>query len=142
MEENGEICIKCQIKTDEPLRVCETGIPKLQEYTTLLKDDRIEKTIKYSTRVHIHPSCQKNIGNSIRKGKNETKSAKGTTKSKIPKIVRWRKSIFKDDLDIRYIWDFIAFPVNIVLMEPKKPNLPLPSVGEIFLQPFEDKLCR
>ena len=86
MEENGEICIKCQIKTDEPLRVCETGIPKLQEYATLLKDDRIEKTLKNSTRVHIHhSSCQKNIGNSIRKRKNETKSEKGTTKSKIPK---------------------------------------------------------
>ena len=44
-------------------------------------------------------------------------------------------------LDLRYIWDFIAFPVSIVLVEPKKPNLPLPSVGEIFLQPFEDELC-
>ena len=85
MEENRENCIKCQIKTDEPLRVCETGISKLQEYATLLMDDRIEKMLKSSIRVHIHPSCQRNIGNSMRKHKNETTSEKETTKSKIPK---------------------------------------------------------
>ena len=41
---------------------------------------------------------------------------------------------------MRYIWNFIAFPVSIVYMEHKKPNLPLPSGGQIFLQPFEDRL--
>ena len=41
---------------------------------------------------------------------------------------------------MRYIWNFIAFSVSIVYMEHKKPNLPLPSGGQIFLQPFEDRL--
>ena len=48
-------------------------------------------------------------------------------------IVQWRKSNFRGDLDLEYIWVFIAFSINIVLMEPEKPNLPLPSAGEIFL---------
>ena len=35
--------------------------------------------------------------------------------------------------DIGYIWVFIAFSSNMVLMEPKKPNLLLPSAWETFL---------
>ena len=41
---------------------------------------------------------------------------------------------------MRHKWNFIAFPVSIVYMEHKKPNLPLPSGGQFFLQPFEKTL--
>ncbi len=38
-----------------------------------------------------------------------------------------------DDLDIEYIWVFILFSVYMVIEDSKKPNLPFPSVGQIFL---------
>ena len=38
------------------------------------------------------------------------------------------------DPDMRYIWNFIAFSLNIVYKKAKKPNLPLPSGGQIFLR--------
>ena len=40
-----------------------------------------------------------------------------------------------DELDI---WNFITFPLNVALVEPTKPNLPLPSGWQIFLQASEE----
>ena len=39
----------------------------------------------------------------------------------------------QDDPDIDYIWVFISFYVSRGNRGPKKPNLPFPSVGQIFL---------
>ena len=42
------------------------------------------------------------------------------------------------DLDIEYIWVFIAFPISMVSIDSKKTNLPLPSLGQNFLCLFID----
>ena len=56
--------------------------------------------------------------------------------------VEWPSQNFKDDLDIDYIWVFISYYVDRGIGGPKKPNLPLPSVGKIFydaLKPHRQK---
>ena len=79
MEENAEqgICIICESQTSEQLRDCVSGIPQLQKYARLLNNDRLKSDLKASNlRVKVHPSCQKNIGNAIRKRKSEIKNDK------------------------------------------------------------------
>ena len=53
-------------------------------------------------------------------------------------IVHWPSQDFKGHLDINYIWVFISFYVNTGIGGPKKPNLPFPSVRQIFLWWVED----
>ncbi len=37
----------------------------------------------------------------------------------------------QDDLDMKYLWGFILFSLYMVMVNSKKSNLPLPSVGHI-----------
>ena len=47
-----------------------------------------------------------------------------------------------DDLDIENIWVFVAFPISMVSIESKKPNLPFPSAGQKFLCTFINMTCQ
>ena len=48
-------------------------------------------------------------------------------------LVRPPNGFFKCDPDIGFVWDFISFYVSLGVIDHKKSNLPLPSVGEFLL---------
>lgn len=79
-----------------------SGISTLEKYARVLRNDRIKAALKKQNHgVKVHPSCQKNLGNSIRKRKNDNLAEKRAAKSKAPKKTRlslgpfnWKKQCF------------------------------------------------
>ena len=93
MEERSDDCVVCEQQTNEPLRSCFSGIPKLIEYATVLGNDRLATHLREkrdnNTEVKVHPSCQKNIGNIIRKRKKSNLGSMVT----IIRLQRWKLEI-------------------------------------------------
>ena len=90
MEERSDDCVVCEQQTNEPLHSCFSGIPKLIEYATVLGNDRLATHLREkrdnNTEVKVHPSCQKNIGNIIRKRKKSNPGSKDGYNNKIAKM--------------------------------------------------------
>lgn len=115
---NGEhnACIVCQQNTKEALRVCVSGIGKLEEYAKILNDDRIKSTLAKQSSVQIHPSCQKNLSNSIRKRKKENADEKDPVMNKVP---RTRQSTSAFEFEKQCI-----FCAEICDIDERHPNRP------------------
>ena len=79
MDENAEeqTCIICELHTKEQLRTCVSGVPQLEIYATLSENDRLKAALaEKNVEVKVHPSCQKNASNAIRKRKSVNKNLK------------------------------------------------------------------
>ena len=102
---DSSLCVTCQKdENTDGLRECSSGISKLVEYGTFfglsILTTHLNSKQSEGSHVKIHVSCQKNIGNSIRKRKanqdnseKSYKAAKIATRSSI-KGFNWKEHCF------------------------------------------------
>ena len=103
-EEEGidsSLCVICQEENGNELRESKTGIPSLIQYASIFELEQLKTYLiarqQENASVNIHMTCQKNIGNTIRKRKRDdkfnlntqTKAQKMSTRASIEKF-NWK----------------------------------------------------